>query len=591
MSSLEEAEPTSPSPPTSEADHSGGAVKPILGVIIATAVLYAGAEFLMPLTMAAILAVIFSPIASYLHRYIGRLASCALVVAATVIIIAGLGYFFADQLMDVAVRVSSQSENIANKIHRFESSTPGWLAHVEHGVRNVEQQLHKGKPAKKPAPKVVQSSGGIGGVEEVLKPARPVLKDIAVGLLIIVLFFFFLYLREGLRDKLVRLAARVRITLAAEAMATAGGMVAHYLLLFALVNLAYGTSIAIVMWLIGLPNPIFWGALAFLLRFIPYIGATVSALLPTLVAFALYPGWGKTLEVFAAFVILDQASAEFVEPFLIGHGIGMSPLALLVSAMYWSWLWGMPGLLIAIPLTSCLKVAGDYIPELNFLSLVLGENDESDDSEEYYRQLLEIDKEGASELASSYCARNGLDATLDKVIIPAMQIMSAERDQDHISADSQAFIVDTTETLVSDLATRYRRPVKNPKIRILGACAPEEVHSLGLKIALEEFRQEGAETAFVGEGKSADEIRDFAMRYNLDVFCLSCTNTDYIPAACSLVREIGSCAHPAKVLAGGRAAVASEKDLLAAGCSQVAHSLEQARRSIRRSMTTRRAPS
>ena len=128
-----------------------------------------------------------------------------------------------------------------------------------------------------------------------------------------------------------------------------------------LTNLGYGIAIGIVAWLLGLPHAAFWGALAFLLRFIPYVGALASAVLPTLVAFAIFPGSSRSFEVLGSFVILDQAVAQFVEPFLIGRGVGVSPVALLVSAMYWAWLWGIPGLLLATPLTACLKVAGDYI--------------------------------------------------------------------------------------------------------------------------------------------------------------------------------------------------------------------------------------
>jgi predicted PurR-regulated permease PerM len=338
-------------------DTAPSATGPILGIIVAAAVLYLAKDILMPLAMAAILAVIFSSIASRLERFIGRFASSALVVVTVVFAIAALSYFLAIQLTTVAVGVTDHSENIARKISEVQGSTPGWLAHIEYGVKNIEQQLHEAQPKPKRAPTIIQAPTGSSTVDQMLRPAIPILSDLTDVLLIIVLFFFLLYEREDLRYRLVRLTARIRVTLAAEAIATAGSTVSHYLLLFSLVNFGYGSSIAIVMWALGLPNPVFWGALAFLLRFIPYVGALISAVLPTLVAFAVFPGWSKTVEVFGAFVILDQIAGQFVEPFLIGHGIGLSPLALLVSAMVWAWLWGLPGLLLATPLTSCLKVA------------------------------------------------------------------------------------------------------------------------------------------------------------------------------------------------------------------------------------------
>ena len=250
----------------------------------------------MPLAMAAILAVIFSNIASRLERFIGRFASSALVVATVVFAIVALTYFLAVQLTAVAVGVTDHSENIARKINAVQRTTPEWLAHIEYGVKNIEQQLHEAEPRpKQHTPTMVQAPAGSSTVDQVLKPVLPVLSDLTDGLLIIVLFFFLLYGREDLRYRLVRLTARIRVTLAAEAIATAGSTVSQYLLLFSLVNFGYGSSIAVVMWALGLPNPVFWGALAFLLRFIPYVGALISAVLPTLVAFAVFPGWSRTV--------------------------------------------------------------------------------------------------------------------------------------------------------------------------------------------------------------------------------------------------------------------------------------------------------
>ena len=253
----------------------------------------------------------------------------------------------------------------------------------------------------------------------------------------------------------------------------------HYLLFFSLVNLAYGTSMGLVMWALGLPNPAFWGALAFLLRFIPYVGALISAIFPALVAFAVFPGWSKSIEVLTAFIIFDQLAAELVEPFLIGRGIGLSPLALLVSAMFWSWLWGLPGLLLATPLTSCLKVAGDYIPGLSFLSILLGANEGREDYHDYYRKLLEVDEAGARALALRYCDKNGLDPTLSNVIAPALDMMGQERTSDHISQENQRFIVETTDKLIDELGGRFKRPLLIPPVRVLGVCAPGEAHGLG----------------------------------------------------------------------------------------------------------------
>ena len=375
----------------------GRAARPILAVIIATAVFALARTILLPLAMASILAVILSPVASRLERYVGRFASAALVVLAAIAAVAVIGYFVTVQLTAVALEVADYSNNIAAKLTAVEKSTPLWLQRIEHAVGDIERQVQQANPqARVNKPAVVQAVPTSPAVSEVLKPAIPILAAIADAGIVIALLFFLLYRRRDLRDRFVRLAVRARITVAAQVIETAGDAVGRYLLLVSLTNLGFGITIGIVVWLLGLPNPEFWGVLAFLLRFIPYVGALTAAVLPTLVAVAVFPGWSKAFEVLGSFLVLDQLTAQVVEPLLIGRGIGVSPVALLVSAMYWAWLWGPVGLLLAAPLTACLKVAGDYIAPLGFLSILLGDEPASEDYHEYYRRLLELDQAGVS---------------------------------------------------------------------------------------------------------------------------------------------------------------------------------------------------
>jgi predicted PurR-regulated permease PerM/methanogenic corrinoid protein MtbC1 len=558
------------------------AARPILAVIVATAVLYFGASILMPLAMASMLAVIFSPVATRLEPFVGGVISAALIVLAALVALVAVGYFLTVELTEVAVEVSGYSDNIAAKLSALEKTTPLWLQRVEHGVGDVEQRLQDTNHNRsKRKPTTVQALPSSPALTEVLKPAMPVLEAVGKGMLVIVLLFFLLYSRRDLRDRFVRLAARGRIPVAAQAIETAGDTVGRSLFLFSLTNLGFGIATGTAVWLLGLPNPQFWGGLGFLLRFIPYVGALASAILPTLVAFAVFPGWSKSLEVLGTFLILDQMAAQFVEPFLIGHGIGVSPVALLFSAMYWTWIWGIPGLLLATPLTACLKVAGDYIPTLGFLAVLLGVDRRSEDYNEYYRRLLELDQSGARSLAVRYCDEHGLEPTFNDVIVPTVGLMGEERSEDHISQENEHFIVDTTREIIAELGNRLSKPHVVPRLRILGVCAPGEGHNLGLLMLLELLRQEGAAASFVGDNKSAEDIRGFAKRFIPDVVCLSCTVTECLPAAVELVQELKRDSPQLTVITGGEAAMAEPSKLLMAGCSQVCWSRSEARRLIR----------
>ena len=560
----------------------GGSGRAFIAVIVATAVLYFGKDILLPLAMASILAVAFSPIASHLEPLVGRFVGAALVVLMAIGILGATGYFLMLELTSVAVDVAGYSDNIATKLSTLEGSTPTWLQRIEDGVKDVQQQLEKKAPiAQGRTPRAVQAQPAPPGVKEVLQPALPILSGIGESLLVIVLFFFLLYGRKDLRDRFVRLAARARIIIAAEAIETAGGTVGRYLLFLSLTNLGYGIAIGMVAWVIGLPNAAFWGALAFLLRFIPYVGALASAMLPTLVAFAIFPGWRRSFEVLGSFVILDQAAAQLVEPFLIGRGVGVSPVALLVSAMYWVWLWGLPGLFLATPLTACLKVAGDYIPELGFFAILLGGDKGIEDYNDYYRMLLELDRSRAHTLATHYCDEHGLEPTFDDVLIPAIVLAGQERFDNNISHENQELIVETTRDLVMELGNRFIKPRTKPRLRILGMCAPGEVHNLGLLMLLELIRHAGAAANLVDD-KSPDEIRDFVKRYAPDMVCLSCTMTQCLPAAVELVRGLRQDSPGLAIVGGGAAALSSPAELLEAGCSQICATRSDARRVIRR---------
>lgn len=550
---------------------------------MATAVLYFARGVLIPLTVASLLAVIFSPIANRLEPLVGRIASSVFVVVTTIMVIVGVGYFLTNELTSVAVQVTDYTDNIATKLSALQGSTPEWLARIEDGVKDVERQVQKAVPRQKAArlSKVVQMPASDPVFEMILRPTLPIISGMIESFFIIILFFFLLYGRKDLRDRLVRLAARARITLSAEGIATAAGVVGRYLLLFSLSNVGYGFVIGAAMWLLDLPNPALWGALAALLRFIPYVGVPVAGFLPAFVAFAVFPGWSRSVEVIGTFIIADQAVGYLVEPFLIGRGIGLSPLALLVSAMFWSWLWGLPGLFLATSLTACLKVAGDYIPAFGFFAVLLGADGALEDYNDYYRTLLELDVASARNIVVRYCDKHGLEPTFDDVLIPAVRLAGEERNENHISRENQRLINDTTVMLVTELGERLSKPRTVSRLRILGVCAPGEVHRLGLQMLLELLRRAGAAANLLAESKSSAEIRHFVKTYAPDLVFLSCTMTACVPTAAELVRGLRTDSPGLTILCGGISGLSQSSQLLQAGASQVCESRSDLRRAVR----------
>jgi methylmalonyl-CoA mutase cobalamin-binding subunit len=276
-----------------------------------------------------------------------------------------------------------------------------------------------------------------------------------------------------------------------------------------------------------------------------------------------------------------------VEPFVIGRGIGVSPVALLISAMYWSWLWGIPGLLLATPMTACLKVAADYIPALGFLAILLGADRDLDDYHDFYRMLLELDPPGARALAISYCDEHGLEATFDDVFVPALLLMGKERGEDHISQENQQLIIDTIGVLIADLGRRFNRPRVTPSVRVLGALAPNETHDLGLLMVLELLRHDGVAASFAGSNQSVDELCDLVKRFTPEFVFLSCTMIENLPAALEFARWVKKNAPRVTILAGGSAALSEPRQLLDAGCSEVCPGRSAAQRAVRRHILQR----
>jgi predicted PurR-regulated permease PerM/methylmalonyl-CoA mutase cobalamin-binding subunit len=561
----------------------GNPAGPVVAVILATVVLYLAKDILMPLTMAALLAVIFSPIASRLDRFVGTFVSAALVVVAAIAIVVGIGYFVTVELTSVAVQVTNYTDNIATKLTALEGSTPEWMKRVQYGIKDVEQQINDITPQPKlsKASRLVEAPAAPSYLEQAVKPVVPILSGLFEALLIVVLMFFLLYGRTDLRDRLVRLAARGRITLSAEAIGAAGEAVGHYLLLFALTNLGYGVAIGLTIWAIGLPNPILWGALAALFRFVPYVGVPFAALLPMFVAFAVSPGWSESLEVFAAFVILDQIVSYLVEPILIGRGIGLSPLGLLFSAMFWGWLWGLPGLLLATSLTACLKVAGDYIPALGFFSVLFGDDSAREDYHDYYRSLLELDQVSARNIAVGYCDKHGLEPAFDDVLVPAVILAGEERSENHISEENQRLVFETTAALVKELGDRFNKPRLRGRLRFLGIVPPGEAHDLGLLMLLELLRRTGSAANFLGLNKSPAEICAFVSQYAPDMVFLSCSTTECMPAAIELVRALVAESPLLTIVGGGAAALSQRSELLEAGATQICGSRGEVRHAVR----------
>jgi predicted PurR-regulated permease PerM len=389
-----------------------------------------------------------------------------------------------------------------------------------------------------PAPTPLETLRNVGG---------PLIAPFATAGLVVVLVIFMLLQREDLRDRVLRLVGGREVARATEAMDDAAKRISRYLLMQLIINLLYGIPVGIGLYFIGVPNPILWGCLATVLRFIPYLGPVLAALFPIALSFAVAPGWTLPLLTVGLFVILELFSNNVLEPWLYGSSTGLSPVAILVAAVFWTMLWGPLGLLVSTPLTVCLVVLGRHVPQLAFFNVLLGDEPALDPEVKFYQRLLARDPDEATELAEEYLEDGSLDKLYDSVILPAL--VHAEQDRLRGSLDGatvQGIAEDTIgvieeleeEHLLSDEATSDIAAVslKPPTVLCIGARNGLDEAAAAMLVHL--LTQRGAGARMVPRAEISARNLGSLEREGIALVCLSYVNPGATQHAQRTIRRL-----------------------------------------------------
>ncbi|MGH7213793.1 MAG: AI-2E family transporter, partial [Tepidisphaeraceae bacterium] len=481
----------------------------LASVCVVVAALYLARDVLIPLALAILLTFLLTPLVMRLQRYgVKRVMAVLVVLTMLVAAVLGLGWLVTVQVMDLANNLEQYKGNIIAKIETFKLSG-GVIDRFQQGVKDVQKELDK--PATTQATQPVaddaaaqiltkEITGRTGEprtiTEEsvgkapnpaqqptkenplpvaVITPSHSPLQQLAryLGLvlgplgtagLVIIFVIFMLLEREDLRDRIVRLVGYGQLNLTTQAMDDAATRISRYLLAQAIVNGSYGVAISIGLWLIGhvagdqpFPNVVLWGLLCAVLRFIPYIGPWIAAAFPILVSFAVYKGFGVFIATGVLFVVIELLSNNIMEPLLYGSSTGMTAVAVLVSAVFWTWLWGPIGLVMATPLTVCLVVLGKYVPPLQFLDILLGDEPVLDPPSRIYQRLLALDQEEALDVAEEYRRDMTLAQVYDNVLIPALAMAEQDRHKGKLDEQRKDFIRSAMRDIVEELGEREQR--------------------------------------------------------------------------------------------------------------------------------------
>jgi predicted PurR-regulated permease PerM len=488
--------------------------RPLVTVAVmaaAIAALYFLRDIFIPIALAVLLSFMLGPAVTRLRRWgVGRVSATLLTVTITGLVIAGVTTVVAFQVIDLADNITQYQSNLISKI-RVLKSTSGEEGVVERTSELIENLSEELKDATAPAqtqPTDVEERPQRPIPVEVHPPrpspleiigrvVGPLLGPVATAGVVIVFVIFILLYREDLRDRIIRLVSSGDLQRTTEAMSEAGERVSRYLLMQLVVNATYGLPIGIGLFFIGVPNPVLWGLLATLLRFIPYAGPAIAAAFPIALSFAVDTGWTTPLLTVALFLGIELISNNVVEPWLYGASTGISSIAIIVAAVFWTWLWGPIGLLLSTPLTVCLVVMGQYVPQLRFLDVILGNAPVLSPHARFYQRLLAQDPDEAAEIAEQFIAERSTEALYDEVILPALVMAEQDRQRGSLATERLTELVDATRGIIDDYAdwepsaksrdeaAAEEAPSRTPEMPTRGS--REAVLCVGARSALDEL--------------------------------------------------------------------------------------------------------
>ena len=436
-----------------------------IAVVATVAALYFGRDIFIPLAMAILLTFTLAPLVSILHRVrIPRPVAVVAVVIGAFAAIFMFGAVVASQLGTLAQNIPLYQSNLEAKVKVIKDANvgEGIFDRISKLLDRLGREIQANDEADSVGAPGSESPSAPPIPVEVVTPAPaplqvlqtvigPLIGPLATGGIIIVVVIFMLLKREDLRDRFIRLVGAGDLHRTTAALQDAGERVARYLLTQLVVNLAYALPIGIGLWIIGVPNAPLWGLMALILRFVPYIGPIIASIFPLALALAVDPGWTMVLWTAALFIVLELLINNVVEPWLYGSRTGLSPLAIIVAAIFWTWLWGPLGLLLSTPLTVCLVVLGRHVPQFEFLDVLLGNEPVLEPHQQLYQRLLAGDPVEATDRAEAFLDENSVLSFYETVAVPALALGEQDRARGVLTEDRRIRVAESAQALVDNL--------------------------------------------------------------------------------------------------------------------------------------------
>lgn len=449
----------------------------IVVAVVSIGALYLGRVVLIPFAFALLFSLILTPVVAFFERLkVSRLLAILLVVLSLSGVISLIGWVTSQQVIDLSNQLPTYAKALQTKLHGTGDGGNNRLSKLSITIRQLAEEMAQAIPGGSPQnfkPTADSAPGSTPArplLVTVVPPANPLesiegmLGPLADVLVVAVFTIFMLASREDLRDRLIKLVVGGRrLNLMTRAMDETTQRINRYLLLQLCVNSLYGIAVGVALSIIGVPNAALWGLIATVLRFLPYVGPPLAGITPVLISLAIFPGFLHALITLSFYVALEVVVGNVVEPVIYGSHIGLSPLAILVAAVFWTLIWGFPGLLLSTPLTVCLVVIGRYSPKLDFLNTILGDEPVLAPHAQFYQRLLATDQNAARQVLDQYRLDHSLEETYDSVLLPALGLSEQDRHRNELDDECETFIYQAAFELVEELGVQNDAVRGSPK--------------------------------------------------------------------------------------------------------------------------------
>jgi predicted PurR-regulated permease PerM len=521
---------------------------------VVVAALYLAKGVLVPLTLAVLLSFLLSPVCDWLERRgLGRVPAVLLTAMVGFAVLGTAAWTAVGQMTALAPKMPEYQDNFQAKLHAVNDYFIARLNKVTRTAEDVGQNLPQAPQAKTP----LGTDEWPYSVRVLSPPMTPLqllgqtfgtlVEVLGLAGIVVILVVFFLMRREDLRDRFIRLVGKGQVTVTTQMLEDAATRVSRYLSMLFLINATFGIAVGIGLFLIGIPNAILWGILATTLRFVPYIGPWIAAVAPTALAMSILPGWLAPILTLGLFVTLELFCGNVLEPWLYGKGTGVSGVAVLVAAVFWTWLWGIAGLLLATPLTVCLLVIGKHVPQLSFLHILLGNEPVFEPKRRVYQRLLAGDQEEANDLVDDALENKPLVEVYDTLLIPALALAETDWHFGELDENRHKFILQSLKEMIDERNEGQQEVQANQEIKdgdarrpcILCLPARDEADAIAGMMLAQLLATGDCLVQSASFTAAAVEVADLLQRRTPDVVCISATPPVAVMHArhlCKLVR-------------------------------------------------------